>query len=978
MSYSENYTDAKAIAITLLLRAKSSDGVTMSDLIEDVVLTRLKPLFEELDFDKLKAELTAHFNVVTQEYKILEEKYTPWLAEARASINFRFWPRYRDYLIHEKGMAPESVNQLDSLTDEVLDRLANPLQDYGFDKRGMVVGHVQSGKTGNYTGLICKAADAGYKLIIILAGIHNSLRSQTQERIDEGFLGFSTQTERTHAMATRKIGVGKRDSKPIANSITFSNEDGDFKSSTARGIQIRSSDPLIAVVKKNSNVLGHLIRWMYTQAEIVDGQIDTRVFKNLPMLIIDDEADNATINTSKESVTAINGRIRALMSLFEKRAYVGYTATPFANIFIPYQEDDIPTGLNIQLDGVAIDVQEDLFPRDFIINIPAPSNYIGPDRIFGLGQGLELSDPDDENQNQTILPLIRPIFDFDLDIPNRHKRNDDLPNSLPASLIEAARSFLIATAIRLVRGHEEFHSSMLVHVTRFTNWQSRIGDLLDLELKKIRENISANSKTELLILERLFNTDFLPTTQRFFDGSLNFSDPLLIRVTWPEILEKLHYVASKTEVRIVHGGRDQTGTGLTKPLDYKLYPKGLFVIAVGGDKLSRGLTLEGLCISYFLRASKMYDTLMQMGRWFGYRPGYADVCRLYTSEELVTWYRHIALASDELRHQFDQMSLAGRSPRDFGLRVISLPGVLQITAVAKLRFSDKIALSYSDSLIETHTFSKSQADYESNFKSARKLIDSLGKPDRAEGHYIWKNVNALNVIEFLRLYKPHDSQITLNPDRVCEYIQSQFHNGNLVNWTVAVISKQDLKVIQHQLDSSGLIMVRPVKRGADGTTEKPWRFDPYSAKLYKIKKGHIISPKHESIDLTIEESTEALQLSLNLAQKKWDRENQKRSLVKQEMKNPRPEKLPEFPSGSAVRSTRLSTNGLLLLYPLDPQEVRTSENVMALTNEHPLIGYAISFPLISNDVKVTYVANRQFIEEYEYPTELDNQPEELE
>lgn len=974
-----SYTNAKTTAIQILLNLEDKDGKTINERIKWLIETMIRPVpyYNNLDYKKLESDLIAHFNVVTQEYKILEQEYNPWLAEARSAINFRFWPRYKDYLIHDKGMAPNSINQLDNLTDEVLDRLANPNQESGFDKRGMVVGHVQSGKTGNYTGLICKAADAGYKLIVVLAGIHNSLRSQTQQRLDEGFLGFSTQTERTRAMATRIIGVGKRDSKPIANSITYSNESGDFKRSTAQGIQIRSSDPLIAVVKKNSAVLGHLIRWMYSQAEPIEGQNDLRVFKNLPILIIDDEADNATINTSKENVTAINGRIRALMSLFEKRAYVGYTATPFANIFIPYNDNEVPTGLNIQLDGIGINVEEDLFPRDFIVNIPAPSNYIGPNRIFGLGQGYEQTDPDDEQTN-TILPLIRIVNDFEDTIPNSHKRNDELPTSLPPSLLEAVRVFIISTAVRLARGNNNFHSTMLVHVTRFTNWQNCIGNELNNLLRNVRERIIANSERELAILEKIFKNDFIPTTQRFLDDSIDFEDLNIFDVEWQDVREKLHYVASKTEVRIVHGGIDENSTGLTRNLAYHLHSHGLYVIAVGGDKLSRGLTLEGLCISYFLRASKMYDTLMQMGRWFGYRPGYADVCRLYTSEELVTWYRHIALASDELRQQFDQMSLAGRTPKDFGLRVMSLPGVLQITAVAKLRHADKIELSYSDSLIETHTFAKDQETFDKNFATVKMLIDNLGEPTSSEKHFVWCNISPYNILDFLRGYQPHETQLSLNPERVCTYIQNQIANRNLIKWTVVLINKQDSNGTLFNMDSKGNIKIRPVLRAADGSTEKPWRSDPYTNKLYKIKKGHIISPTHESIDLTKDQITEALNISLALSQKKWDREKEKKDKQKTGMKTERPSKVATIPSGPAIRNVRSSTNGLLLLYPLDPKEVRLSELNMALCNTHPLMGYAISFPRIANDLKVSYLANKQFLEEFEYPNELDLYIEEAE
>ncbi|HWC53983.1 MAG TPA: hypothetical protein VG676_10400, partial [Chitinophagaceae bacterium] len=245
---------------------------------------------------------------------------------------------------------------------------------------------VQSGKTSNYTGLICKAADAGYKLIIVLAGLHNNLRSQTQLRIDEGFLGFDTQHQRAFNQNNRWMGVGRIDTSMVAHSLTSSLDKGDFTAGAANalGINFNTNEPIIAVVKKNAGVLNRLLQWLSAQSvEMPDGR---RVIRNKSLLLIDDEADNASINTRPENdgTTRINGLIRDILRLFDKSGYVGYTATPFANIFIPLAEDD-------------------LFPRDFIINLPAPSNYIGPEKVFGF-QPLG-----DDDESDTVLPIVRRV-----------------------------------------------------------------------------------------------------------------------------------------------------------------------------------------------------------------------------------------------------------------------------------------------------------------------------------------------------------------------------------------------------------------------------------------------------------------------------------------------------------------------------------------------------------------------------------------
>ena len=341
---------AKNICIELLRKIKNPSSQDINKSIDDVL-----KIFPKLVSEKeiLFNYLAATFSVFSEDYRILDtdEGYTPWLKDGKASIDWNFWNRYTNYL--QKKIAPDTINKLDNLTDDILDRIANPSTPGAWDKRGMVVGQVQSGKTSNYTGLINKSADAGYKLIIVLAGMHDSLRSQTQIRIDEGFLGFNSQRSLQYSN-TNKIGVGfynpidGKTNQPIdlpANALTSSHLNGDFNRKVAQsaGIHLRSSDPIVAVVKKNGSILKNLISWLAVWGDKQpDGKI---IIRNVPFLLIDDEADNASINVSKEKVSAINGCIRALLSLFEQSAYVGYTATPFANIFIPILEQETVKGL---------------------------------------------------------------------------------------------------------------------------------------------------------------------------------------------------------------------------------------------------------------------------------------------------------------------------------------------------------------------------------------------------------------------------------------------------------------------------------------------------------------------------------------------------------------------------------------------------------------------------------------------------------
>lgn len=376
------------------------NAVVTDDQINDAI-ARVSRIYPDMDIAQVKNELLSLYGVRIQDFQILEgnERRQPWLRDFKAErkSTWDFWVRYKEYLSEQKGFAPLVIQKLDDMSDRILDNLFNPqLTNITIDKKGLVVGQVQSGKTANYTGLICKAADAGFNFIVVLAGILNNLRSQTQSRIDEGFLGFDTQYERAYNINnTTKIGVGLIPGfdSAIANSYTTSLDSGDFNSRAANtaGFNFNAPQPIILVVKKNAAVLRRLNAWLRAQA-------GGHKIANKSLLLVDDEADNASINTQRDenlNPTAINNAIRTLIGHFNRSAYVGYTATPFANIFIAQDESD-------------------LFPRDFIINLPAPTNYIGPEKVFGTSMDVE--------EEEDLLPIVVPISDYQTFIPEGHKR----------------------------------------------------------------------------------------------------------------------------------------------------------------------------------------------------------------------------------------------------------------------------------------------------------------------------------------------------------------------------------------------------------------------------------------------------------------------------------------------------------------------------------------------------------------------------
>lgn len=914
--------------------------------------------------------LTATFSVFSEDYKILDTDhgYIPWIRDSKFEIKWNYWKRYESYL--QKKLAPDTINKLNNLTDDILDRIANPRETGMWDKRGMVVGQVQSGKTGNYVGLINKAVDAGYKLIIVLAGMHDSLRSQTQIRIDEGFLGFNSQHS-LHYSNSNRIGVsyynpietktGKTVELP-ANSITSSLLNGDFNSRVAKsaGIHLRSTDPIIGVVKKNGAILKTLMTWLAAWGEkLPDGKI---IIRNLPFLLIDDEADNASINVSKEKVSTINGLIRALLSLFEQSSYVGYTATPFANIYIPILEEKTYKGIDLSIKDFEFTVGQDLFPKDFIINIPAPSNYIGPAKVFGL--------PASTSAEEEIEPLelVNRISDYESFIPDKHKNCDNKPTEIPESLKYAIKCFILATAARRCRGQINVHNSMLVHVTRFVQWQDKIAELVDAELKFYQNQIDLNTGSIMSELKRVWENEFEPTTVRFIDENnfknLQYKDPQIIKISWDIIKEEIFPAASKMEVRAVHGDKNLAGLNYhnISPLDYfssENQGNYLSVIAVGGDKLSRGLTLEGLTISYYLRASKMYDTLMQMGRWFGFRPGYVDLCRIFTSNDLINWYKHITIASEEMRKDFDYMFLLKRTPKDYGLKIRTHPDVLKITAANKFRYKKIMSLSYSGELSQTYQFEIDRNNFKENYDALNELVLRLGKTVSLNNklnqkqQLIWK-CNYELIIWFLQKYQIGAQVIDLY--KVTDYIQAQVKQGNLTNWTVALINNSTTTEDERFKFASLKDKVGLIRRTNISNDNQK----------YEVAKYNITDHRHELIDLSDLEISKALEQT----RKDIDFENQNRE---------KKIEYPVIPSRKRIKWIRNDKTGLFLIYPLNPiveQAIKGSkEKSVSTLSDFPIIGIAISFPEIEDDEKIEYAVNEQFNMEYDYPDELDKDEE---
>ncbi len=561
--------------------------------------------------------------------------YVDWLAERHDGISWQRWVAYKQ-LLFSKGFSPSVVGSLDQATSEVLNCLGDPTREGSWKRRGLVIGDVQSGKTATYLGVVNRAADAGYKLIILLAGGTEALRKQTQFRVDEGLLGRDTSRE------SASFGVGKWHVAGFVGAQAMTTQATDFRKTSKQATSIlvdpNSPTPLVFVIKKNKTALENVRDWVAAQRN-GSAQLD------VPMLVIDDESDYASVNTKdQDSPTVINALIREVLGLATRTSYLAFTATPFANVFIDHETEDETLG-------------DDLFPQDYIRTLEAPTNYVGSAAYFGT---------EDVIDSDRLVDLT----DADEHFPYRHKSHLHVA-ALPASLHEALRTFVVASAIREQRG-DSSPRAMLVNVSRFKSVQAQVHGLIEVEFERIRNAVELHAVGSAGGLEHNELARLRETYGVQYGGTA---------ADWDSLSRFLKAAVNGVGVKLINSDRVRNAADLTEVETDRM-------IAVGGDVLSRGLTLEGLTVSYFHRLVGASDTLLQMARWFGYRPNYDDVCRVWIPEEVAHQFRYVAGIVDDLRAQLRAMKKQGLTPKDFGLRVRMHPESLLITARNKMKAAE--------------------------------------------------------------------------------------------------------------------------------------------------------------------------------------------------------------------------------------------------------------------------------------------------
>lgn len=713
------------------------------------------PLASDADCDELARRLIDRLSIdVERGVAVYAEDFKPWLEDKKRDILWTRWKTYKQYLLNSKWPGPV-VENLDELTDQILDFAGDPTEPGSWGRRGLVLGDVQSGKTASYLALFNKAADAGYRLIIVLAGHTESLRQQTQRRVDEGFTGRDTRRSSTRAVSAsqREVGVGLLN-KQIANVQSMTTMTRDFSTSSQEAISItidpESSAPYVFVVKKNvsrskkgdlSGILPSLSNWLEDQPHTA-GKID------VPVLVLDDESDYASVNTRKdEDPTAVNDAIRGILAQFSRSSYVAFTATPFANIFIDYANTD------------------DLFPRDFIYALEAPSNYVGSAKMFGSS--------DDKNTANVI-----DLDDIEQSIPLKHKPGFQV-DGLPESLIEAIRAFFISNAVRDLRGQKDARA-MLVNVSRYKSIQSQVFERVKAEVARIKNSIelysvayaSGERNDELAKIEQTYLSLFPDC------GS-----------SWEAVLQALESAVSDVRVQLFNSDNDRR-----LEEDHITWDRPKRLIAVGGDVLSRGLTLEGLSTSYFYRKVGASDTLLQMARWFGYRDGYHDLCRLWIDSSVADDFRFIADSVDELRRDLRSMFEQRLTPKDFGLAVRKHPGALLVTARNKMKATEEreAIISVLGRRIETVKLPSEPEALRSNYAALEEFLRGIDvaayRHDDTFRHYRWwQGVPKALVADLLERFKAHSTAEIFSQAALSKFVRN---NGTtrFRTWDVVLVN----------------------------------------------------------------------------------------------------------------------------------------------------------------------------------------------
>jgi hypothetical protein len=664
---------------------------------------------------------------------IITAPWHRWYTDQRASARAFYWPHYRDYLLSVKRWSPDNVAALDLAATDILERVADPARAEAYQSKGLVVGYVQSGKTANFTGVIAKAIDAGYRLVIVMTGTIELLRVQTQRRIDmelvgrQNILGDLTESEAAAQGVDyfddedwrngRFLDFGKDRAPTEIHRLTQHKADYQQLQNHFRTLKIERANPTLplyhednlfsaaarlAIVKKNATVLKKLVH---------DVRTNKNAFAEIPVLIIDDESDEASPNVidpakvqaakaEGREVTernAINARIADLLNLMPRAQYIGYTATPFANVFADPSD---PLGI---------------FPKDFVIGLQRPPGYMGVEDFYDLDSQPEaVLTPATSNERA----FVRDLSASDSDIPAQDEE-----------LARATDMFVLTGAVKLFREARDStlsfrHHTMLVHEAVRVAAHKELAE----RLRNLWSAAQFAGPAGRSRLKALYESDVVAVSRARVEPGV----PLA-----PAFDELEAFIPRSIQRITEHQGNPIIVVNSDKEIEQQNLDfdrQSIWRILVGGAKLSRGFTVEGLTVTYFRRATDIGATLTQMGRWFGFRPGYRDLVRLFIARrasfgkreiDLYEAFNAIALDEAAFRSQLRQYAVwDGDKPRVVPAEIPPLVSqhLPWLRPVSKNKMFNAVVEEQADQPLRPTGYANSVAGLRANLESWRPLL----------------------------------------------------------------------------------------------------------------------------------------------------------------------------------------------------------------------------------------------------------------
>lgn len=713
------------------------------------------------------------------------------------------WEAYKSHLLSKPAWRG-AIDSIDNTSTLIVNELLNPSGPIG-RRQGLVLGYVQSGKTANMAATIAKAADAGYRLVIVLAGMTTSLRRQTQIRFDEDLTSLNREQW-----------------------IWLTQHSHDFSLTRGLGLTLPEGQTQIMVIKKNAAVLRRL-------TEALKG-MPSKLRLRMPTLIVDDECDQASLNTQayKNSVSRINKQIRGLLDseLLAKVTYLGYTATPYANVLTAESGHD----------GT-----QDLYPADFIIKLPRPEAYFGVDRLFGDHPD---SVDDTGDSDASGLPMIRIVHPDEQSAlkPEIRSKRDEFEPLLVSSLREALDYFLLCLAVMRLRGLGGKPCCMLVHTTLYATCHNKLRRMIQSDwLMKVRSDLQDRPDVLLDRFRDIWVSESSALTPEMRQSLQDSQLPVEIE-SFDAIQHEIPAALESITTIVENGESDDF-------LDFA-DDKKRHAIVIGGNVLARGLTIEGLTVSYFVRASSQFDTLMQMGRWFGYRLGYSDLPRIWMTPDLNAAFMDLVVLENEIRSDITLMSEQNLTPREFSIRVPQMPG-MALTARNKLMMEniDNCRISFRGQHQQMIGFPSEREFHNGNRRATEQFLEqcsgrSVPEVIERNGTVLFRDVPYEMVRLFLSRFDLHKESMKPIP----AFISDEVDQGEkyIRTWNVAVVGESSTDVWKERraIRFGGVDVQRISRR----RIEQPIAPDPIYIKA-------LMSADHVLLDLA-DQSREAIRNEL--------------------------------------------------------------------------------------------------------------------